>query len=489
MRKLMIVDDEAVVTTQLEQRLESMKYDVVGTASSAEESVCMARDLCPDLILMDIVMKGKLDGIDAARIIKEDMDIPVIFLTAYADDKYINRAMLAEPFGYIVKPYRENEIMANIEIALYKKELERKHKQAEERICRLFLAIEHNPYAVLIMDVEGNVEYANPEFVQLTNYAPKEVLGKDFFLFKSEELLPEVHKDMWEAITYGEEWRGELSIRKKDGTPDLIYTIALPVKNTKGDIVFFIVIIEEIIKRNKRRDVLLESEKLNSLMTIVTGISHEFNNILAVVHGSAELLGMGYDDEKELKNGLHSIMDASKKGAGIVRKMFTVIKSDKDTADYIFFDLRHLIMRAIDFTFTEWENKVQAKGINYTFDKDGIKDIPNILCNTSELNEVFINIINNALDAMPDGGCISFSTWSSKGSVFVSISDTGEGMSEEVKMKIFDPFFTTRRPQRTGLGMCIVNSVIARHGGGIEVTSGSGKGTTITMSIPISKEA
>ncbi|MBT6563284.1 MAG: response regulator, partial [Candidatus Scalindua sp.] len=159
MSRLMIVDDEAVITTQLEDRLQSMKYDVVGTASSAEESVSMARVLRPDLILMDIVMQGKFDGIDAAKIIKTDMDIPIIFLTAYADDKYIKRAIQADPFGYIVKPFRENEIKANIEIALYRKNLERKQKQTEERIRRLFFVIEHNPYMIMIMDTEGNIEF------------------------------------------------------------------------------------------------------------------------------------------------------------------------------------------------------------------------------------------------------------------------------------------------------------------------------------------
>ena len=155
MRRLMVVDDEAVIAMQLEDHLQSMKYDVVGTASSAEESVSMARKLCPDLILMDIVMEGKLDGIDAARMIKEEMDIPIIFLTAYADDKVVNRAMQPEPFGYIVKPFRESEIKANIEIALYRKGLEQKRKQAEERIRRLFLAIDHNPHIIMIIDIEG----------------------------------------------------------------------------------------------------------------------------------------------------------------------------------------------------------------------------------------------------------------------------------------------------------------------------------------------
>ncbi|MFQ5688185.1 MAG: response regulator, partial [Candidatus Scalindua sp.] len=86
MNRLMVVDDEAIITMQLRMRLQSMGYDVVGTASSAEASVRMARDFNPDLILMDIVMPGNLDGIHAAEIIKDEMDIPVIFLTAYTDD-------------------------------------------------------------------------------------------------------------------------------------------------------------------------------------------------------------------------------------------------------------------------------------------------------------------------------------------------------------------------------------------------------------------
>lgn len=488
MKRLMVVDDEAVITMQLEARLQSMKYDVVGTASSAEESVRMARELCPDLILMDIVMKGTLDGIDAAKEINADMDIPIIFLTAYADDKFIKRAMQAEPFGYIVKPFRENEIRANIEIALYRKDLDRKRKQAEERTRRLFLAIEHNPYMVMILDIEGKVEYANSRFAQVTNYTLKEIVGKDIPLVKSDETSPGAYKEMWDKITCDEEWRGELSIRKKDGTPCLESTVALPVKDINGDIIFSVLVLEKVAKREKRREKLLQSEKMNSLRTIVAGISHEFNNILAVTYGSAELLEEGYKDEKELNKGLLDIKNASDKGSRIVRNMLKFVKTDKDKSGYISFDLRLLIAQAIDSTSSEWKNKAQAKGINYEIDKEGIKDIPDILCNTSELHEVFINIINNALDAMPDGGRISFSTWSNEDTVFVSISDTGEGMTEEVKGKIFDPFFTTRRPRRTGLGMSIVYNVMEEHGGRIEVDSELGKTTTITLSIPISKE-
>ena len=132
MHRIMVVDDEAVITMQLEERLTAMGYEVVGKASSGEASIDMARRFRPDLILMDIVMPGRFDGIDASEKIGAELDIPVIFLTAYADDKFINRAKHVQPFGYIVKPFQAEEIRAAIEIALHKKDVERRLRKAEK---------------------------------------------------------------------------------------------------------------------------------------------------------------------------------------------------------------------------------------------------------------------------------------------------------------------------------------------------------------------
>jgi len=132
MHKIMIVDDEIVITMQLEERLTAMGYEVVGRASSGEASIDMARHFRPDLILMDIVMPGMLNGIDASETIRAELDIPIIFLTAYADDKFVNRAKRMQPFGYIVKPFQAEEIRAAIEIALHKKDMERRLRKAEE---------------------------------------------------------------------------------------------------------------------------------------------------------------------------------------------------------------------------------------------------------------------------------------------------------------------------------------------------------------------
>jgi CheY-like chemotaxis protein/DNA-binding PadR family transcriptional regulator len=124
MSKILIVDDEAIITMQLEERLSAMGYEVAGMAACGEESIEKARRLGPDLILMDIVMPGKINGIEAAKIITTELHIPVVFITAYADDAIIEKAKSVRPYGYIVKPFNELEIKAAIEVALFRRSAE-----------------------------------------------------------------------------------------------------------------------------------------------------------------------------------------------------------------------------------------------------------------------------------------------------------------------------------------------------------------------------
>ena len=180
MSKILIVDDEAYVSTQLEERLTIMGYEVVGRAHSGEASIAMSKKFHPDLVLMDIVMPGKLDGISAAEIIRKEHDIPVIFLTGYAGDQFIDRAKHVEPYGYIVKPFQVKEIKASIEIALHKKNMEDDKMRLEtqfqkaqkmEAVATLAAGIAHqfnnalSPVSIILdmleMDYPGNEEIAN----------------------------------------------------------------------------------------------------------------------------------------------------------------------------------------------------------------------------------------------------------------------------------------------------------------------------------------
>jgi len=124
MAKVLVVDDEAIITMQLEERLCTMGYTVTGMAASGEDAVEKARSTRPDLVLMDIVMPGKMNGIEAAKIINGELDIPVVFVTSYADDTIIEKAKNVRPYGYIVKPFNELEIKAAIEVALFRKATE-----------------------------------------------------------------------------------------------------------------------------------------------------------------------------------------------------------------------------------------------------------------------------------------------------------------------------------------------------------------------------
>ncbi|MEN8246389.1 MAG: response regulator [Thermodesulfobacteriota bacterium] len=132
MNRLIIADDEVIISTQLEEFLVTKGFDIVGIATSGVQAVAMAKELMPDLMLMDIVMPGELDGISAAAKINRELKIPVIFLTAYADEEMIQRAKPIGPFGYVLKPIQEQQILAAIEIALHKKNMEQRLQEAHD---------------------------------------------------------------------------------------------------------------------------------------------------------------------------------------------------------------------------------------------------------------------------------------------------------------------------------------------------------------------
>ena len=128
--RIMVVEDESILAMLIKRKLQNWGYEVVDWVDTGEDAIKNAKKLQPDLILMDIVLKGNMDGIEAAQIIREDMDIPIIYLTAYSNDEVLDRARATEPYGYILKPFREGEVNANIKMALYKHSSKKENKTA-----------------------------------------------------------------------------------------------------------------------------------------------------------------------------------------------------------------------------------------------------------------------------------------------------------------------------------------------------------------------
>ena len=142
MTKFLIADDDFTIGMQIEEMITALGYDVVGQAGSGQEAVEMARDLRPDIILMDVVMPGELNGIKAAEKIKAELDVPIVFISGHGELDYIQEAKQIEPYGYVMKPFDENEIKAFVEIALHKHKMEKQLKQAHEQLERTNLGLQ-----------------------------------------------------------------------------------------------------------------------------------------------------------------------------------------------------------------------------------------------------------------------------------------------------------------------------------------------------------
>ena len=175
-RSILIVEDEQIVATELREILTSLGYRIAAAAATGSEALARTEETQPDLILMDIRIKGKMDGIETAGKVADRWDIPVIYLTAHADKETLRRAKLTGPMGYVLKPFSERELLIAIEIAIYKHEMERELKEQKQRLSAMLDSIGD---AVIATDADGLVTLVNPAASALTGFAESEASGRD----------------------------------------------------------------------------------------------------------------------------------------------------------------------------------------------------------------------------------------------------------------------------------------------------------------------
>jgi PAS domain S-box-containing protein len=255
--------------------------------------------------------------------------------------------------------------------------------------------------------------------------------------------------------------------------------------------------IRDISERKKMEQQLLQSEKLKSLGELSGGVAHDFNNILAAILGRVQLLKMQLKaplekQEKrksvlELKKGLEIIERASLDGAETIRRIQEFSRRRTNDEDFTQVDINELLDDALEFTRIRWKNETEAKGIEIRIQKE-LSPLTPVLGSSSELREVFTNLINNAIDAMPQGGEIRITSFMNDTTAVISIGDTGSGIPKNIKGRVFDPFFTTKGVQSTGLGLSVSYGIINRHHGTITVDSVEGEATVFTLRFPLTKK-
>lgn len=187
--RVLIVEDDRIIAQDIQQTLARLGYAYPMIVSSGEEAVQMAADIKPDLVLMDIKLKGPMDGVEAAQQIRAHLDIPVVYLTAYADDLTLRRAKITGPFGYILKPFDDRELHSVIEMALYRHEMEQALARGGEQFRVL---VESASDIAMVLDGNGVIRYASPTLEHVVGYAPKELAGRRIFKFLHADAVPEV---------------------------------------------------------------------------------------------------------------------------------------------------------------------------------------------------------------------------------------------------------------------------------------------------------
>ncbi len=232
---------------------------------------------------------------------------------------------------------------------------------------------------------------------------------------------------------------------------------------------------------------LVKQERLRALGMMASGIAHDFNNALMLVLGYAELLQphiAALDGERE-KFLLANLKSAAQDGAHVVSRLQEFYRPAGNAHLRVGVDVNQTIEHALTLTAPRWRDKCRAEGIQIDPSLE-LNPVPNLLGNAAELREVLINLIFNAVDAMPQGGRLVLRTKVQDGRIQIEVSDTGVGMSEEECARCLEPFFTTKGESGTGLGLASVYGFVQRYGGAIRVKSEKGKGASFTLTLPAS---
>lgn len=248
--RILVVEDEGIIAEDIQMSLKDLGYEIAGTVSTGEEAMRMAVQQRPDLVLMDVVLQGQLDGIEAADKIHTLLKIPIVYLTAYSDDKVLERAKNTEPFGYLIKPFRDRELHSTIEMALFKNELDNKLRESQEWLSVTLSSIGDG---VIATNETGLVRFINPVAETLTGWSTSEAQGKPL-----ERVFPLVEEKTGECVqgltealvsSRATEWVMGKLLARENGAPIPIEANASPIEGVGGGVIGVVLVFRDITER------------------------------------------------------------------------------------------------------------------------------------------------------------------------------------------------------------------------------------------------
>jgi PAS domain S-box-containing protein len=387
-------------------------------------------------------------------------------------------------YGFLIQAYEERT-------RRIKKEL----KEVEESAQRYRQIVESAQDSVVILDEEERVRFFNKRFLQLTQYNQEDIIGRELGKIGEGKSFPEVGGAISKILNNGEGFQViEAEILQRGGERRRVEVSAARF-SVASDKVNIIVYLKDVTDRKKMEEGFIQSEKMRALGEMAAGISHYLNNVLCAILGRAQLLYLAIEEkeggsfslgcfQKELK----VIEEAAKDGAQTIKKIQEFSRPKTKGSNFILLNVNEILKKTLELVETRIKYEAEEKGIYISVRM--IEEEPGwVMGNPNELEQVFLNILFNSIDAMPGGGKIIIKTKRLDKQFLIEISDNGIGIPESIRNRIFDPFFTTKGVQRAGLGLSVSYGIIKRHRGEIEVESQEGLGTTFIIRLPIEEES
>ena len=502
--KILVVEDELIVAEDIQFRLKQLDYEALGNATSGQEALEMAHQARPDLVLMDIFLKGKMTGIETADQLWKQDAIPVVFLSAYADKETIEKVKIAEPFGYIIKPFEDRELQSVIELALYKYQTQLQLKEREAWFSSTLNSIGDG---VIAMDQQGKVTFINPVAEKLTGWSLDEALGESFdslFHFISQKTGQSLTIPLKKILKSGKDWHmpdNVLLVNRQDQEIPISDCLT-PIRDEKGARFGLVLVFRDITERKKIeaekesiQEQLQQVQKMDAVGTLTGGVAHDFNNLLTAIQGCTDMALLKVDQNNTIYTDLREVQKAANRAADLTRQL--LLFSRKHPSKFEPLDLNKVISDLLKMLHRLIGEDV---GISTALERN----LWTVRADPGTLEQVIMNLAVNARDAMPRGGKLSIRTSNvrldesqcacmpeSRSGTFVKLTfaDTGKGMDEEVQTHIFEPFFTTKGPGKgTGLGLSVVYGIIKQHEGWIHVISTPGSGSSFEIYVPAVKE-
>ncbi|WP_341530808.1 ATP-binding protein [Nostoc sp. UHCC 0302] len=494
---ILVVEDEAIVAKDLQNRLKKLGYSITNTAFSGEDAINKVRENPPDLILMDIKLKGKIDGIEAAEEIHKYIDIPIIYLTAYADEKTLERAKVTVPFGYIIKPFKERELQINIEISLTKYKLEKELKANQKWLYTLLISIGDG---VIASDIQELVTFMNPVAEYLTGWKQEEAYGKNssevFNIVDAETRKPlenPITKAIRNGIAVG--LPAEAILIAKNGTEIPIDDSAAPIKDDQDNIMGAVLVFRDITDRKLAIAALkkqIEQEQLVVQLENINQLKNDFFNLV-----SHELRSPLYN----MKVMIQMLQTFAVNGEA--QRYFGLLEAECDREMHLINDLldlqrlensSYLLTSPALLLLHQWlpwvvePFQIRVQEHQQTLQVNIPSDLPPLFSDGSSLERMVAELLNNACKYTPTGGeivlTIRHDSSQAPAIIIIAISNSVE-IPAVALPRIFDKFYRIpnsdlRNEGGTGLGLPIVQKLVEQLQGNIQVESREGW-TTFTI--------